>query len=247
MKKWIYVYIVLAFSVLGIAIHIHSGEGKLPAKTVVVPGTVVDYAVKHSRSSKGGTSTTYAEIISFELNGTVHRFTRSISTGWKPKIGRMRQVVVDPAHPQQARVQAWKWVEIVFPRAVKQYPQLLVLWLMGCAFFGVGFLGFMYFYEFFRQAIVVPGHVTSYETRRGSKGGTSYVEVVSYEFDGQTHTVTGTVGMPFKPNMGTLRQIGIDPKNIQKARVRNGTWFWLIFAGVGMLLWMLTFFADKFH
>ena len=247
MKKWICVYLMLAFSVLGIGIYIRGGDEQIPANEVIVPGMVVNYEAKHSRSSKGGTSTTYAEVISFDLNGTTHRFTRSTSFGWKPKIGRVRQIVVNPARPSSARVRMWTWVEKLCPQAIKQYPVIIVLWIMGLAFFGVGFLGYMYQYEFFRRAIRLQGKVTSYETRRSSKGGTSYVEVISFDFDGQTRTVTSNVGMPFKPKMGTLREIGVDPQNPQCARAQGGGWFYLIFAGAGILLWTFTLFADKFH
>lgn len=245
MKKWIQIYLLLAVAVLGIAVCTHTEKARTQTSgtEIIVPGTVVDYAVEHSRTSKGGSSATYAEIISFNLNGTEHRFTRGTSFGWKPKIGRVREIIVDPARPQQARVRMWTWAEKICPQAIKQYPQILFLWFMGCAFFGVGFLGYMYHYEFFRRAIRLQGHVTSYETRRGSKGGTSYVEVISFDFDGQTRTVTSNVGMPFKPKMGTLREIGVDPQNPQRARAQGGNWFWMIFATIGLLMWGVTLFA----
>ena len=121
------------------------------------------------------------------------------------------------------------------------------MWLMGCAFFGLGWFLFLYHYEFFRRAIIVPGRVTSYEERRGAKGGTTYVEVVSYELDGQTCTVSGTVGLPIKPKMGTPREVGIDPQNLQRVRVRSGRWFGVVFMVAGLALWVLIVLADKFH
>ncbi len=243
MKKWIQVYLLIAFAVLGIAVCIHTDKAQTQTSgtEIIVPGTVVDYEVRSP--SDEDDSTTYAEVISFELNGQTHRFTRGTSFGWKPKIGRVREIVVDPARPSSARVRMWTWVEKVCPQAIKQRPEILFLWFMGLAFFGVGFLGYMYHYEFFRRAIRLQGHVTSYETRRGSKGGTSYVEVISFDFDGQTRTVTSNVGMPFKPKMGTLREIGVDPQNPQRARAQGGVWFYLLFATIGLLMWGVTLFA----
>lgn len=244
MKKWIQVYLLIAFAVLGIAVCLHNEKTSVAknAAEVIVPGTVVNYEVRHSKNGA-----TYAEVISFHLDGTEHRFTRSTSFGWKPKIGRVRQIVVNPARPSSARVRMASWLEKTVPQAIKQYPQMLVLWFMGCAFFGVGWFSYMYHYEFFRRAIRLKGTVTDYTTQTSSKGGTTYVEIVSFNFDDQPRTVKGNVGMPFKPKMGTMREVGVDPKNPQKARVQGGTWMYLIFAGIGLLLWTGTLFAFKFH
>ena len=242
MKKWICVYVIVAFSVLGIGIYVRSNDEQIPANEVMIPGTVVGY---ESHRKEG--DTTYSEVISFNLNGTEHHFTRNLSVNWKPKIGRVRQIMVNPARPSAARVRMWPWLEKIVPQTIKQYPHIFLLWFMGLAFFGVGFLGYMYHYEFFRHAIRLQGYVTSYETRHTSKGGTSYVEVISFDFDGQTRTVTSNIGMPFKPKMGTLREIGVDPQNPQHARAQGGSWFFLLFGFVGMLLWSLTLIADKFH
>lgn len=245
MKKWIYVYLFIVFAVLTWGICLH--KVRMPVHEIIVPGTVVDYEVRQSRNSKGRRSTTYAEVISFELNGGTHRFARGMSASWKPKIGRVRNVAVDPAHPANARVRMWTWVETLMPYTLKQYPVILFFWVMGCAFFGVGWFLSLSYYEFFRRAILVRGQVTSYRERRGGKGGTSYYEVVSFDFDGQTRTVEGNVGGPFKPKMGTVREVGVDPQNIQKARVRSGVWFGIIFALVGLGLWASILVADKFH
>ena len=246
MKKWIYVYVVIIFTVLGVGIYIHSDKVS-PAQETVVSGTVVDYEARQSRDSRGRTSTSYAEIISFELNGTTHRFTRGTSFGWKPKIGRVRKLVVDPARPHHARVQASSWLEKLVPSTLKQYPVIIMLWIMGSAFFAFGWFQVLYDYEFFRRAIRIPGKVTDYDTQVGSKGNVTYVEVVSYDFDGQTRTIKSNVGMPFKPKMGTMREVGVNPDDIQKARVNSGRWFGVIFALAGLLLWSLLLVADKFH
>ena len=241
MKKWIFFYVLIIFTVLGIGISIH--QNKVTANEVIVSGTVVDAARRST--SKGGT--TYAEVISFELNGQTHRFARGFASSRYPKMGRVREVAVNPDNPQQARVRMWPWLEKLMPLTLKQYPVIIFMWLMGCAFFGLGWFLFLYHYEFFRRAIIVPGRVTSYEERRGAKGGTTYVEVISYEVDGQTCTVSGTVGMPFKPKMGTPREVGIDPQNLQHVRVRSGGWFGVVFMVAGLVLWGVIVLADKFH
>ena len=126
MKKWIQVYLLIAFAVLGIAVCIHTDKAQTQTSgtEIIVPGTVVDYEVRSP--SDEDDSTTYAEVISFELNGQTHRFTRGTSFGWKPKIGRVREIVVDPARPSSARVRMWTWVEKVRSWVSRLYVSLRI-------------------------------------------------------------------------------------------------------------------------
>ena len=91
-------------------------------------------------------------------------------------------------------------------------------------------------YEFFKRAIVVPGRVTSFTTRRGGKGRTSYVEEVTFEFAGEQHTVSGLIGKSWKPKIGTVREVGVDLQHIDKSRVREGKWFFGMFLLIGLVL-----------
>ena len=228
MKKWIVLYLIIVAVVIGVGVYRHADNWEKTA--VVVSGKVVDAEVHHSDDG-----TTYAEIVSFEFQGTTHQLIRSLSSR-RPKIGVVREVIVNPANPKQARVQLATVWEFLFPSIVKNNPTMGLLWLMGGVFFGVGWFFLLSNYEFFRRAIIVQGKVASFHTQTNTKDGTSYIEDVSFEFDGQQHTVSGMIGRSWKPKIGTVREVGVDPQHIDKSRVREGKWFFGIFLVVGLVM-----------
>ena len=240
MKKWIFLYFVIIFAVLGMGIHIH--QDQVTVDEVIVPGTVVD-AISYQENGE----TTYAEVIAFELDGTKHRFTRGETFHWVPQKGRVREVAVNPDNPQQARVRTFPWMEKLISPVLRQYPVIIFLWLFGCVFFGFGWLGSMNYYEFFRRAIIIPGVVTSYTSLPGHKGGTVYQEIVSCEFGGQTRMVRARVATSRKPKMGVTREVGIDPEDTQKAYIRYGMPDEIMFAIAGLVLWALILIAPAFR
>lgn len=229
MKKWIFVYFILAFSVLYLAA-IFSKQN-MPTSYVVIPGTVVDASTHLSEGR-----TLYAEVISFELNQQEHRFTRNLSSTIRPQIGRTRQLIVNSKNPFDVHVRTWTWLEKITPKSLRHNPNIIYLWLIGCAFFAVGWFCSMSYYEFFRRAIIVPGEVTS----RTNEGG-MYGAIVSYVIDGKVETVTSNFRSNKKPIIGTKCKVGLNPDNMQIARIREGLWFFLIFAGVGLALWGAVF------
>ena len=237
MKKWTILYFIILAVVFGVGIYRHADNWEKTA--VIVPGTVVD--AKVHRSSDG--ETTYAEVVSFEFNGEKHQLTRGFSSSGRPKIGRTREVIVNPSNPEHSRVKLAAIWEFLFPSTIKNHPNMGFMWMMGAVFFGVGWFFLTNNYEFFRRAIIVKGTVTSFSTRRGSKGGTSYVEEITFEFDGQQHTVSGMIGRSWKPKIGTVREVGVDPRDINKFRVRGGKWFFGIFLAIGVLLLLVSAFA----
>lgn len=233
MKKWIVLYIAIISVVIGVSVSRHNDNWEKTA--VVVPGTVV--GAESRRGSKG--RTTYAEVISFELNGATHQFARGMSSSGYPKMGRVRQVIVNPANPKRARVQLAAVWEFLFPSTVKNNPTMGFLWLMGGVFFAVGWFWILANYEFFRRAILVKGTVTSFSTRRGRKGGTSYIEEVTFEFDGQQHTVSGIIGKSWKPKIGAVREVGVIPEQM-RFRLREGQWFPSMFLVIGLVLLVIS-------
>lgn len=50
-------------------------------------------------------------------------------------------------------------------------------------------------------------------------GSAMYAPIVQFEFNGETRQVTGSVYSSSKPKMGTRMQVGIDPQNIEDARL----------------------------
>lgn len=115
-----------------------------------------------------------------------------------------------------------------------------MLLLMGLAFSAVGWGMLVYEYRFFKRAIKINGVCTSYASQHGSKGGTTYAPVVSFEFDGEQRQATGTIYSSAKPTIGKLYVVGIDPQHIEKARVYSkcNYMFFGIFAliGTGLLV-----------
>ena len=230
MKKWIVIYFMLAFLVLYLATVFYQSD--TPAKDmVIVPGTVVDISTHFSKGRR-----MYQEIISFEFDQKEYRFKRSVSSSIRPKLGRTRQLIVDPADPNNAHVRTWEWLEKITPQPLRHNPSIMYLWLIGCAFFAAGWFLSVGYYEFFRHAILVPGEVTSF-VRDGRQYGAS----VSYSIDNQIKTVTSKFRSNKKPKIGTKCQVGIDPNNMQLVRIKEGLWFFVLFAGVGLLLWGIIF------
>ncbi|MBR4682912.1 MAG: hypothetical protein IKP06_06400 [Elusimicrobiaceae bacterium] len=102
---------------------------------------------------------------------------------------------------------------------------------------------FFWLYEFFKRAIIVPGKVIDFEKHdwwrdecnpRFIGRRRSWVEIVAFEFDGeQGETYGNFVRWPFlfKPDLGTPREVGIDPLT-GDARVfgnKKESIFWMIF------------------
>ena len=131
MKKWIYICAVILYTVVGIGLFIYNGT----SQEIVVPGQVVDSKwTQHYRLG------TYSAIVSFELNGHTHRFAREPSSWFKPKIGQVYEVAVDPEHPNRARTLMPSLLEKLLPSVMKQHPDILYPWLVGYICFVLWFL-----------------------------------------------------------------------------------------------------------
>ena len=107
---------------------------------------------------------------------------------------------------------------------------------MGALFAAVGGVSFWKEYRFFKRAIIVPGVVTDYELHRGDRN--MYSPVVRFEFDGQSRRVTGTTYSSFKPKTGTPMKVGVNPQNIEDARVyqKSGLILTAVTAVLGIVL-----------
>ncbi len=108
---------------------------------------------------------------------------------------------------------------------------------IGC--FAIGVIGLGRHILFFQRAIKVPGVVSDYITSQGSKGRTMYRAVVSFEFDGKTRTISSSLGKSWKPALGKQCQVGINPTNLNDARIYSRLpmpWGFLIGFGLTFLL-----------
>lgn len=134
----------------------------------------------------------------------------------------------------------------------------------GLFFGSIGVL-FWRSHRFFKRAIIVRGVVTGWSTRQEEHwqqfraqaslmekklpeqcpknlgaGKPLYAPVVAFEFDGQSRQVTGTMWTSSKPKIGSVMKVGVDPQNIQDARVLQKS-EWLL--GGLFLLVGITFFC----
>ncbi len=115
--------------------------------------------------------------------------------------------------------------------------------LLGIVIFCAGFLWWRKHKKFFKDAILVPGTISSYTTyeSKGEHGPTTmYTPIISFEFDGQLRTVAHPISSSSKPEIGKTYQVGVNPYNIEEARVyfkgeRTAMWV-LIAVGLALLL-----------
>lgn len=119
----------------------------------------------------------------------------------------------------------------------------MILALVGLLIFGVSGWCLRSYRQFFREAIMVPGVITGYksyqskDTETGNET-TMYRTVVTFEFDNQTRTLTSHSASSIKPKMGKLVHVGVNPTDIQEARIYSkGT---IVLLGFMMGLGLLT-------
>ena len=127
------------------------------------------------------------------------------------------------------------------------------LFLVGVCFAGTGFAFWWRDRKFFKRAIMVRGVVSGIHERQDydherNKRQTMYSAIVTFEFDGQTRQVTDSSSSSWKPTLGKERWVGIDPQDIQNARVYSRFWqfFYLIFICLGLVMIGATLYSWLF-
>ncbi len=115
--------------------------------------------------------------------------------------------------------------------------------LFGVLLIGLGCFLWRRHKKFFKHAILVPGAISSYTTyeSKGEHGPTTmYTPIISFEFDGKPRTVAHPISSSSKPEIGKTYQVGVNPYNIEEARVYfkgEKTAMWILMAvGLGLLL-----------
>lgn len=117
----------------------------------------------------------------------------------------------------------------------------MILILFGVLCLAIGFWGLHSRRKFFKHAIVVPGVICEYKSyqKRVPRGRevTMYQAVVSFEFDGQSRTLTDAWASSVKPQVGKQCQVGVNPNNVEDARIdsKGGTVFYWVFIGFGVI------------
>ena len=120
--------------------------------------------------------------------------------------------------------------------------QQLPVETMSALVAALGGFAFWRDYRFFKRAIIVCGVVRKFVPRRvyrylGTRA-VVYLPVVRFEFDGQVRQVTGTVYSRFKPKIGKPMKVGVNPQNIEDARVyqKSGLILTAVTAVLGIVL-----------
>lgn len=122
-------------------------------------------------------------------------------------------------------------------------PHILLFWLIGSVIFGLGWLSFANYYVFFRRAIIVSGHVSSYKFDPNTS---TYEEEISYEIDGKVYKANNTSRSPRRPYIGTTRNVAIDPDDFNRVLIRMPIWPLLLFASAGVAVWGYFLFLQEF-
>ncbi len=119
---------------------------------------------------------------------------------------------------------------------------MIGLFLCGAVWAGVGIAFWCYDRKFFKHAIMVRGIVSGiheradYDHEHGRQ--TMYSAIVTFEFDGKTRQVTEGSSASWKPKLGKERWVGVDPNNIEKARVysKGSLILYGLFIGAGFVM-----------
>lgn len=139
---------------VGAAICYINGQ-KFVAYAMKATGTVLSLERNVSRSSKGGTSVTYAPVVQYTAaDGDVRTFTSSLSSS-PPAYheGQQVKVLYDPAPPYKAEINDF----------LSMHFGTLILGIMGTVFSTIG--GFVAFAGSNRRVHLPPGHSYSMYSR----------------------------------------------------------------------------------
>lgn len=114
--------------------------------------------------------------------------------------------------------------------------------IIGAVCLAIGCIGWGRHMLFLQRAVKVPGKVTDFTTYvdHDEDGDTTmYKAIISYEYDGESYTIMGTVGTSWKPEIGRTCQVAVNPSDPQDARVYSRIpmpWGFLIGFGLTFLL-----------
>ena len=95
---------------------------------------------------------------------------------------------------------------------------MMMLIFVGLLFIAVGGYGFFRQRCFFKRAIMLRAVVVEWE-RCGYKA--LWAPVAKFEFDGQIRRVSGTYYSNRPPKIGSQIWVGVNPDNIQEARIKQ--------------------------
>jgi len=107
---------------LVLGLHLHRKTELFLATAARAPGRVVEMATNHSSDGN-----TYAPVVEFEHEGTKYRFKDSISSNPPSyRRGQAVDVLYDPVHPRDARIDRGRWNKAV-PILIGGFGALLCL------------------------------------------------------------------------------------------------------------------------
>ena len=108
--------------------------------------------------------------------------------------------------------------------------------LFGVVFVAIGLWKLYSRHKFFKKAIIIQGVITGYKSYRDD-GTTMYTPIATFEFDGQKRECVDSFSSSWKPTIGKLCKIGVNPNNIEEARIYSTgeTIFWWVWVGIAVI------------
>ncbi len=95
---------------------------------------------------------------------------------------------------------------------------MMMLIFAGLLFIAVGGYGLFGQWHFFKRAIMVRGTIVRWAL---SGGKALWTPVAEFEFDGQRRRVSGTLLSHRPGKTGSLVWVGVNPDNMQEARIKQ--------------------------
>lgn len=117
----------------------------------------------------------------------------------------------------------------------------LIAVLFGCVFVILGLWWWYSRRKFFKRAIMVSGIITGYKNYQDREGDgketTMYHAIATFELDGEKREVVSLWSTSVKPKIGKPCQVGINPDDMNEARIYSkmeGFFNWILI-GFGLL------------
>ena len=124
----------------------------------------------------------------------------------------------------------------------------MIFAIIGAVCLAIGCIGWGKHMLFLQRAVKVPGKVTDFTTYvdHDEDGDTTmYKAIISYEYDGEFYTMTGTTGTSWQPKIGRICQVAVNPYDPQNSRVYSLIPMpWAFFVGFGLTFLLVGLSGD---
>ena len=80
----------------------------------------------HKKVRKKKLKTSYRPIVTFTVDGQIHKFTSMTSTSWEPNVGEEVKILYPKGHPENARING---LSLYFLPLILGFMSAMLLWL----------------------------------------------------------------------------------------------------------------------